>query len=292
MARRKESRRKSKRLKRINFYAAVRPVTDSRYEIAENDPRGIIGGNVERSGFFEHCEQMFAENNLIYADFSALCEYLFRATEIILEKNKVMNLTAICSEEEFIARHWTDALLAEKYIPRGAKILDVGTGGGILAIAYAAARPDVSAIALDATAKKAAFVGETAKALGLKNLSAISARAEELSNDKTFRERFDFVCARAVAALPVLSELCIPFVKPNGIFCALKGKNGAEELAESVNAIKTLGGEVSTDEKLILKESLQNSDEVSERHIIIVKKIASTPEIYPRRFAQITKNPL
>ena len=247
---------------------------------------------MEKSGFFECCEQMFADNNLTYADFSTICEYLFRATEIILEKNKVMNLTAICSEEEFIARHWTDALLAEKYIPRDAKILDVGTGGGILAIAYATARPDVSVIALDATAKKAAFVGETAKTLGLKNLSAISARAEELSNDKTFRESFDFVCARAVAALPVLSELCIPFVKQGGVFCALKGKNGAEELDASMNAIKILGGELSADEKLALKENRHDSDSVSERHIITIKKISATPKNYPRRFAQITKNPL
>ena len=247
---------------------------------------------MEKSRFFELCEQMFAENRLSYTNFSALCECLFRATEIILEKNKVMNLTAICSEEEFISRHWTDALLAEKYIPENAEILDVGTGGGILAIAYAAARPDVSVVALDSTSKKAAFVEETAKTLGLKNLSAISARAEELSCDKKFREKFDFVCARAVAALPVLSELCIPFVKPSGIFCALKGKNGSEELAGSLNAIKTLGGEVLSDEKLLLVEAPQNADAVSERHIIVVKKTSPTPKIYPRKYAQISKKPL
>ena len=235
---------------------------------------------------------MFAENGLTYASFSSLCEYLFRATEIILEKNKVMNLTSICTEEEFIARHWTDALLAEKYIPHGAKIIDVGTGGGILAIAYAAARSDVSVIALDSTAKKAAFVEETARALGLDNLKAVAARAEEISTDKKFRENFDFVCARAVAALPVLSELCIPFVKQGGVFCALKGKNGAEELDASLNAIKTLGGALISDEKLILKEDPENKAAISERHIITVRKIASTPKNYPRRFAQITKNPL
>lgn len=252
----------------------------------------ICGGNVEKIRFFDVCEQMFASNNLAFADFSRICEYLFHATEIILEKNKVMNLTAICTDEEFIARHWTDALLAEKYIPHGAKLLDVGTGGGILAIAYAAARPDISVIALDSTAKKANFVSETAKQLSLDNLTAISARAEELSNDKKFRESFDFVCARAVAALPVLSELCIPFVKRGGLFCALKGKNGAEELEMSRVGIEKLGGKVKQDEKLMLKESVSDESAISERHIIVIEKSAETPKNFPRRFAQITKNPL
>lgn len=254
--------------------------------------RVVYGGKVEKSRFFEICEQMFAENNLSFADFSRLCEYLFRATEIILEKNKVMNLTAICTEEEFIARHWTDALLAEKYIPESAKLLDVGTGGGILAIAYAAARPDISVLALDSTAKKANFVSETAQQLSLDNLRAISARAEELSNDKRYRESFDFVCARAVAALPVLSELCIPFVRQGGLFCALKGKNGSDELEMSRTAIEKLGGKLVTDEKLTLKESVSDQNEFSERHIITIKKISATPKNFPRRFSQITKNPL
>lgn len=247
---------------------------------------------MDKSRFFSAIEQTFAENGLAFADDSRIKEILFAATDIILEKNKVMNLTAICNEEEFASRHWADALLAEKFIPEGASLLDVGTGAGILAIAYAAARSDVTVLALDSTAKKAAFVAETAKTLGLGNLSAISARAEVLSRDKKYREKFDVVCARAVAAMPVLTEFCLPFAKVGGAMYALKGKNGDEELASAVQGIKRLGGKVKLDEKTELKEISAEGSVSFDRHIIIVEKIAKTPDIYPRRYAQITKNPL
>lgn len=247
---------------------------------------------MDKSRFFSAAEQTFSLNRLAFADDLRIKEILFAATDIILEKNKVMNLTSICTEEEFVARHWADALLAEKFIPRGASLLDVGTGAGILAIAYAAARPDITVLALDSTAKKADFVAETAKTLGLGNLSAVSARAEEFSRKESFRERFDFVCARAVAALPVLTELCLPLVKVGGVMCALKGKNGDEEISASAKGITLLGGKVSLDEKTELKEITPDGVLSSDRHIIIIDKISKTHDNFPRRYAQITKNPL
>ena len=145
---------------------------------------------------------------------------------------------------------------------------------------------------MDSTAKKTDFVAECASAIGLRNLKVISGRAEELSKNKKYRERFDIAVARAVAAMPVLSELCLPFVRTGGVFCALKGKNGSEELSASLSAIKTLGGKVSEDKFIQPKEITSEGVASSDRHILIIEKISKTSDIYPRRYAQITKNPL
>ena len=147
--------------------------------------------------------------------------------------------------------------------------------------------------ALDATAKKTAYIEATAEALKLKNLHTITGRAEELGADLHYREKFDVVCARAVAELRILLEWCIPFVKTGGIFLALKGKNAPVELTDAENAIKTLFCVLKLNESLSLFE--ENDDGLivtSERHTLILQKTKSTNRIYPRRNALITKSPL
>ena len=142
---------------------------------------------------------------------------------------------------------------------------------------------------MDATAKRVAYVGETAAILGLSKVETLTGRAEELAAKPPLRESFDVATARAVAALPVLSELCLPFVKVGGIFLALKGKNAREEYEAAESGIQKLGGKLTDiDERPILSPD----GETFSRAALTVQKIGSTPTNYPRQYAQILKKPL
>ena len=152
-------------------------------------------------------------------------------------------------------------------------------------------RPDVTLLGVDSTAKKINYVNETARALGLDNISAISARAEELGHDFAYRESFDIATARAVASLPVLTELCLPFVKVGGYFVAMKAQSAAEELELARTAITKCGGEFVRIEELTLKHRKPRAADES-RNLIIIKKVKPTPDIYPRIYSKITKKPL
>ena len=240
--------------------------------------------------FFLACEDSFTKNGISAYATPENLEKFYELTVFMLDANKKMNLTALRDENSVIARHITDCLLAAKHLPEGKiKVLDVGSGGGMPCLPFAIVRPDITITALDATAKKTAYIASAAEHLGLSNVRILTGRAEELGQNTQHREKFDVVCARAVAELRILMEWCVPFIKKDGIFLSLKGKNAETELENTENAMKKLCCPLTIDEKVTL---LEDGEETSERHNFVFKKAKNTDKIYPRRNAQITKNPL
>ncbi len=217
-------------------------------------------------------------------DSTALQRFDFFA-QMLIEKNKVMNLTAIKEPDDIVIKHFADSLsLFSAVQPEsGAKVLDVGTGAGFPGIPLLIARPDLDLTLLDSTGKKLAFVNESIEALGLK-AATVNGRAEELGK-KEMRETFSLVASRAVASLNVLCEYCLPFVAPGGTFAAMKSSKSEEELKAAGTAIRTLGGKYKNTVSLTLADN-------AERNIVIIKKISQTPPKYPRVSAQISKKPL
>ena len=246
---------------------------------------------MDKMNFYTLCKECLYANRLdIYAD-DHFVEYFYNLTEFMLEFNKKTNLTALRDERSVISRHITDCLLAAKHLPEHGTILDVGSGGGMPALPFAIVRPDLKIVALDATAKKTAYIASAAEHLGLKNVSILTGRAEELGADLKYREEFDVCSARAVAELRVLLEWCVPFIKPNGYFLSLKGKNALAELDHAQNALKQLSCKLEIDEKVTLFEPWEESEE-NDRHNFFIRKTKATDKKYPRRNAQISKNPL
>ncbi len=218
----------------------------------------------------------------------AVIDQFYELTRQMMAKNEVMNLTAIRDVERIIPLHYIDCLLAAAYIPSGAKIMDIGCGGGFPTLPLAIARPDVTIVGVDSTEKKVRYVQETADQLGL-SVQTVAARAEDLGQDPSYREKFDVVTSRAVARLRILDELCLPFVKIGGRAVILKGAAGAEELEEATVGIKTLGGDIASMEKLQL---LVAADHAEQRTILLIDKPRKTTISYPRAFGQIKKKPL
>jgi len=204
----------------------------------------------------------------------------------LIETNKVMNLTAITEPQEVYLRHFADSvsLLACADF-NGKKVIDVGTGAGFPGLPLKIANPDIDLTLLDSLRKRVDFLQNTCALLNL-DANCIHARAEEAAMTSDFRDSFDIVTSRAVASLPTLCELCLPYVKPGGLFLAMKSKDYLPELAASENAIKTLQSRV----ERIWEYSIEGTD--LSYCVIIIKKLANTPSKYPRRFAKIQKNPL
>jgi 16S rRNA (guanine527-N7)-methyltransferase len=209
---------------------------------------------------------------------------LLKYMSLVLEENKYHNLTSVTDEKDFIIKHITDSLTVAKYIPdTKINIIDIGSGAGFPAVPIRIVKENPFITIIDSTKKKTDFIDITVKKLGIdSNISIICARAEELSRLEKHRERYDIAVARAVASLPVLVELCVPFIKTGGIFIAMKGK----ETEEANNALKKTGAVIDN----IAAVRLPCSD--YQRNIVIIKKINKTPEKYPRKYSLIKKQPL
>ena len=201
------------------------------------------------------------------------------------EVNQSMNLTRVDSDAEAAERHFVDSLAPLKagLIPRGARVLDVGSGAGFPGMPLAIARPDADVTLMDSLGKRVNFLSEAARRAGVR-VSAVHARAEEFAAQH--REGFDIVTSRAVANLRMLSELCLPLVKVGGFFLSMKSVDSDAELEDAQQAIAILGGRV-TD----VKDYVIPGTEVTHR-LVVVEKISPSPAKYPRAFAKIKKNPL
>ena len=228
-----------------------------------------------RSGF-EECS--------LPLDAQALSRYRLYADRLE-ETNKVMNLTAITGEDEIARLHFLDsAALLRLADLRGKRVIDVGTGAGFPGLALKIACPEIELTLLDSLDKRVTFLRETCAALGFDDIACVHARAEE--PPEGFRESFDVAVSRAVARLNLLCELCLPFVVPGGLFLAMKGADHAEELREAKNAVRLLGGEIEAERDY----TIPGTDVT--HSVIVIRKLADTPPKYPRRWAQIKKQPL
>lgn len=211
---------------------------------------------------------------------------LYKYAEMLIEWNKMVNLTAILSPEDISQKHFLDSVLPFYLfdVKKGAKIIDVGTGAGFPSCPLKIFRDDIKVTLLDSLNKRINFLKTLSDELDL-NAECIHGRAEELAHKENYREQFDIATARAVASLPMLCEYCLPFVKKGGYFIALKGGNSDDEIGASKSAIKELGGKIDK----IIDYSLPNGDK---RVLIAIKKISQTASKYPRNKGQITKKPL
>ena len=229
------------------------------------------------------------------AECPSAADNLLRYSEILREKNKVMNLTAITDPTEIVTRHFLDCAALAPYMPQDGRVLDVGmegekrlldvgTGAGFPGMPLAILCPQIEFVLLDALRKRIDFLNEVIAELGLINVTAVHARAEDYARDN--RGTFDLAVSRAVADLRVLSELALPMVKVGGAFLAMKAEDCTEEVETAANARTVLGAP----DAEVLHYTVP-FDEVS-RAIVRLQKTQETPEKYPRRFKKIQTSPL
>ena len=208
---------------------------------------------------------------------------------LLVEWNEKINLTSITDDYEVIMKHFVDSLEIVKYINKNENIIDIGTGAGFPGIVIAIYfDSNVNITLLDALEKRLNFLSEVIQKLGLKKITLLHGRAEEIGNDIIYREKFDVATSRAVSSMNILLELSIPLVKVNGRCLLLKGSKAREEINASKTALEKLNSKINDD----FTYEYKVNDEVYERHIIEVKKSQITNKKFPRNYGQIKKKPL
>lgn len=207
---------------------------------------------------------------------------------LLIEWNERMNLTAITEYDEVFEKHFYDSITPAFYfdVSKVDRLVDVGAGAGFPSLPLKIIYPQLQVTIIDSLNKRITFLQQLTEQLGLKDVQFVHGRAEELGQRKEYRETFPLVLARAVARMPVLLELCLPFAKVGGTFIAYKGSSADEELHEAERALKVLGGSIAR------KEQLQLPSEQSNRTIIWIEKTKATPKTYPRKPGTPSKNPI
>ena len=233
-------------------------------------------------------------------------QMLLLYSEMLSEKNKVMNLTAITEFEEVVEKHFVDSLAPlisnvsretfggdetgdvsrETFLRDGVKIIDVGTGAGFPGLPLKIALPNAEVHLVDALNKRVEFLSDVVKSLDLEKTTTLHARAEDAARLDDYREKFDICVSRAVSDLAILVEYCLPFVRKGGIFVAYKSVDSDEEVRGASVAIETLGGKIKQIETVTLPDSS------IKRKLIIIEKVNDTPEKYPRKAGKPEKKPI
>lgn len=215
-------------------------------------------------------------------------EQLITYYEMLVEKNKVINLTAITEFEEVLDKHFLDSISLAQYVDltKPVSVIDLGTGAGFPGMPLKIMFPDLKITLADSLNKRILFLDEVISELGLTDIQTVHARAEDLAHDPNYREQYDYCVSRAVANLSSLSEYCLPFVRIGGSFISYKSGEIEEELAAAKKAIFLLGGQFDR----VIPFQLEGTD--LNRSFVVIRKEKKTAKTYPRKSGMPTKKPL
>lgn len=235
---------------------------------------------------FTHFTSVLSGWKISFSDLQR--EQLTAYYEMLAEKNKVMNLTAITKFEDVIDKHFLDSLSVARFVnlSENLSVLDLGTGAGFPGLPLKIMFPNLSFTLVDSLNKRILFLDEVIKELGLTGIKTIHGRAEDLAREPVYREKFDLCVSRAVANLASLSEYCLPFVKPGGMFISYKSSGIEEELSRAEKAILLLGGKVKEVPSFCLEDTQIG------RSLVMIEKEKKTPKAYPRKSGVPVKKPL